>query len=176
MKVDFIVVGDLGENCYLLEKNGCYLLVDPGEDLDRILKFISHKNILGILVTHCHFDHVASLKYLVSHFSYPVYCYDNLEEGAKKIGPFNMEVIFTPGHTKDSVSYYFRDEKIMITGDFLFCGTVGRCDLEGGSFNEMMKSIHKISKYDDDIVIYSGHGRKTTLGNEKKYNPYFKEG
>ena len=61
----------------------------------------------------------------------------------------------------------------MITGDFLFKGTIGRCDLDGGNFSFMYDSIQKIKQYDDDIVIYPGHGESSTLGEEKKYNPYF---
>ncbi len=173
MKVDCIKLGYLEENCYLLNNDDEYLLVDPGEDIDAITNFIEGKNIIGILITHHHFDHVDSLEKLVEMFNYSVYSYDNLKEGVKKIGKFTMEVIFTPGHTKDSVCYYFKDDKIMITGDFLFNGTVGRCDLEGGDLNEMYDSIERIKKYDDDIVIYPGHGESSTIGDERKNNPFF---
>ena len=61
----------------------------------------------------------------------------------------------------------------MFTGDFLFKETVGRTDLEYGNLNEMKESIKKIKKYDNDIVIYPGHGEKTTLGYEKENNEYF---
>lgn len=173
MNVDCIKVGRLRCNCYLLEKDGKYLLIDPGEELDKILKFIDGKDIIGILVTHHHFDHVDSLNYLCNQFGYSVYEYGNLVEGKKKIGPFLMEIIFTPGHTEDMVCYYFRSEKVMFTGDFLFRDTIGRCDLEGSSEEDMKNSIEKIKKYDDDIVIYPGHGVSTILGREKMYNPYF---
>ena len=173
MRIDVIKVGGLECNCYLLEKDNQYLLVDPGEDLNKILHFIHGKDILGILITHYHYDHVGSLKYLQDHFHYSVYDFFHLEEGVKIIGPFVMEVIFTPGHSKDMVSYYFREDKVMITGDFLFKGTIGRCDLDGGNFSFMYDSIQKIKQYDDDIVIYPGHGESSTLGEEKKYNPYF---
>ena len=173
MKIDSIVIGDLEENCYLLEKDNCCLLVDPGEDLDSILSFIDGKNVIGILITHHHHDHVGSLNDLVDRFSFPVYDYYHLNEGIKSIGSFNIEVIFTPGHTSDCVCYYFREDKVMITGDFLFYGTVGRCDLDDSDYLEMNKSIDKIKKYDNDIVIYPGHGRKSILGREKEYNPYF---
>ena len=175
MRISSIVVGELDENCYLLENGHDCLLIDPGEDLKKILHFIHGKNIKGILITHRHHDHIGSLDDLVKRFSYPVYEFSNLNEGIMKIESFVIEVIFTPGHTPDSVCYYFRNEKIMITGDFLFCGTIGRCDLVGGDYFSMLDSIHKISKYDDDIVIYPGHGCKSILGNEKRYNPYFKE-
>ena len=156
MRIDVIKVGGLECNCYLLEKDNQYLLVDPGEELNKILHFIHGKDILGILITHYHYDHVGSLKYLQDHFHYSVYDFFHLEEGVKIIGPF-----------------YFREDKVMITGDFLFKGTIGRCDLDGGNFSFMYDSIQKIKQYDDDIVIYPGHGESSTLGEEKKYNPYF---
>ena len=64
---------------------------------------------------------------------------------------------------------------MMFTGDFLFHGDVGRCDLEGGSWSKMQESIHKIKCYPDDIKVYPGHEEATTLGEEKKHNPYFKD-
>jgi glyoxylase-like metal-dependent hydrolase (beta-lactamase superfamily II) len=173
MKIEKIVIGAYQENCYLLETNNKYLLVDPGEGLDKILEFINGKDIVGILITHGHNDHIASLDEIVNKFNYPVYRYDNLKEGRLVIGPFNIEVIFVSGHTPDSVCYYFRGEKVMMTGDFLFKESIGRCDLEGGNFTIMKESINKIKKYDDDITIYPGHGDKSTLGYEKKYNYYF---
>ena len=88
------------------------------------------------------------------------------------MGPFSIEVIFTPGNKEDGVCYYCREDKIMFVGDFLFKGTIGRCDLEGGNEMEMFHSIKMIKQYDDDIVIYPGHGESTILLYEKMYNPY----
>lgn len=174
MKIDYIKVGYLRCNCYLLERDGECLLIDPGDDIDAIMDFISGKNVIGILVTHSHFDHVASVSDLVSKFSIPVYDLNNLEEGRVDIGNFSFEVIKTFGHTMDSVTYYFKSDKVMFTGDFLFKGTIGRCDLVESRYGEMLKSIDKIKKYDDDIKIYPGHGVFTNLGYEKKNNPYFR--
>lgn len=171
MKVSSVQLGYLKENCYLLEKDGECLLIDPGEELSKILEFIHDKNIVGILITHHHFDHVDSLDELVSMYHYPVYDYYNLKEGNNKIGNFSFEVVYNPGHTSDSISYYFRDDKVMFTGDFLFKGSIGRCDL-GGNEEDMAHSIKKINSYDDDIVIYPGHGESSLLLDEKKYNPY----
>ena len=173
MKISNIIIGILEENCYLIEKNNQYLLVDPGEDLNEILKFIKNKNIIGILITHHHHDHVASLPYLKKQFPYPIYDYNNVKEGNLKIGPFEITIIFTPGHTKDSICFYFPKDKIMLTGDFLFKNTIGRWDLEGGDKKEIFESIAKIKKYSDDITIYPGHGDITNLGREKIENPYF---
>jgi glyoxylase-like metal-dependent hydrolase (beta-lactamase superfamily II) len=70
------------------------------------------------------------------------------------------------------VTYYFKKNKIMFTGDFLFKGTIGRCDLEGGNIRKMEESLRIIKEYDNDIKIYPGHGDSSILGDEKKNNPY----
>ena len=173
MDISCIKVGYLKCNCYLLEKNNTCLLIDPGDDLDKIIKFIGNKNIIGILLTHSHFDHVSSVEDLVSIYNYPVYDINNLKEGVNKVGIFSFEVIKCFGHTNDSISFYFIDDKVMFTGDFLFKGTIGRCDLPESDYGLMLKSIDKIKQYDDDIVIYPGHGVESTLGYEKNNNLYF---
>ena len=173
LKINYIKVGFLKCNCYLIEKDNNYLLVDPGDDLEAITEFIKDKNIVGILVTHSHFDHVASCYDLVEKYGYKVYDLSNLQEGENKIANFNFELIKTFGHTMDSVTYYFKEDKIMFTGDFLFYEAIGRCDLPESNFNEMLNSIEKIKKYPKDITIYPGHGIKTTLEHEFSNNPYF---
>lgn len=174
MKITKIIVGYLEENCYLLEKNKKYLLVDPGEDQEKVLDFIKDKEIIGILVTHHHHDHIGTLPILIEKYHYPVYDANNLKEGIKNIGPFKIEVITTKGHSQDMLCYYFKEDKIMLTGDFLFKGTIGRCDLEGGNILEMKKSLEKIKKYNNDIKIYPGHGDSSILGIEKITNPYLR--
>lgn len=173
MKIQCISVGELQSNCYLLEKGKECLLIDPGAEYEKILEMVGDKKIVGILITHSHFDHVGCVERFVQEFHYPVYQKDNLQEGRNRISTFELEVIYTFGHSMDSVTYYFKEDKVMFTGDFLFLGTVGRCDLEGGNFQIMLDSIEKIKNYDDDIMIYPGHGAATTLGVEKKTNPYF---
>ena len=81
-------------------------------------------------------------------------------------------MIYTGGHRNDLVTYYFYEDDIMFTGDFLFKECIGRMDLEYASYLEMMKSIEKIKKYNDDIIIYPGHGEESTLGYEKENNSY----
>ena len=100
-----------------------------------------------------------------------VLCGTDLKE--VEVGAFKFTPIMTPGHSSDSVTFYFKEDKIMFVGDFIFKDTVGRCDLPTGSSSEMDKSIEKIKAYDDDITLYPGHGDETTLGREKEYNLYF---
>lgn len=174
MKINYITIGPLQSNCYLLEKNNQYLLIDPGEDYNQIKKFIQNKNITGILITHNHYDHTASVNNLIKDYYIKIYSINNLKEGQNKIGSFNFEVIYTKGHTMDSITYYFYEDKVMFTGDFLFKGTIGRCDFTESNKNEMIKSIKKIKQYNENITIYPGHGEKTTLKNELQNNPYLR--
>lgn len=173
MKIFTIPVGDLKCNCYLIEIEGKIFIVDPGDDVDKIVKAINGRDVVGILVTHNHFDHVGCVKDLSVKYGVLVYDRYNLKEGLFNIGDIFFKVIYTFGHTMDSITYYFEEEKVMFTGDFLFSGTIGRCDFEESNYNEMIKSIDKIKKYDDDVVVYPGHGVSTTLGKEKLVNPYF---
>lgn len=174
MNIKRVVVGPLQENCYILEKEKKCMIIDPGDEAEKILENIIYPPI-AILITHNHFDHVGALSYLIEKYNIPVYDYNNLKEEKLFTGSFKLDVIYTPGHTSDSITFYFKDDEIMFTGDFLFKGTIGRTDLSTGNFKEMKKSIRKILTYNDIIKVYPGHGDDTTLGLEKKYNEYLKQ-
>lgn len=173
MKITTVVVGIYEENCYILEKNGKCLVVDPGDNYPKIKEAIKDLEVLGVLITHDHFDHTGALEDLLKDYKVPVYHKQNLNEGLFQIGEFIFETIMTPGHTSDSVTFYFEQEKLMFTGDFVFRGTVGRCDLPTGDADMMDESILKIKQYPMDVMIYSGHGHTTTLDRECLTNAYF---
>ena len=89
-----------------------------------------------------------------------------------KLGENEIKIIHTKGHSKGGVCYLIDD--VLFSGDTLFCGSIGRCDLFGGSFKEIEYSIkNKLFNLNDNTIVYPGHGEKTTIGYEKKYNPYF---
>ena len=173
MKIDVIKVGKLQCNCYLIDNGKEALLIDPGAELQKVKKLIEEKKVIGILLTHHHFDHIGCVADLVKEYQYSVYDRNNLQEGENKIGSFSFEVIYTFGHTMDSITYYFKEDNLMFTGDVLFLDTIGRCDFLESNYEEMKRSIQKIKLYPDDIVVYPGHGEPTNLGREKKYNRYF---
>jgi len=167
MKIDIIHVSPYVTNCYILSKGNDVLVIDPGGDFDKIKPFLKDKNILGALITHGHDDHNSEA------FRFEkIYSFTNLKEGKENIGPFEFEVIYTPGHTSDSITVYFVEDGLMFTGDFLFKGTVGRMDLPTGNLRDMKNSLIKISKY-PNVKIYPGHGDFTTLDFERKNNIYF---
>ena len=90
-----------------------------------------------------------------------------------KVGNLKFTVIHTPGHTKGSISLFCKEENVVFTGDTLFAGSIGRTDLPGASFREMMHSLRdKLLRLPDETIVYPGHGGKTTIGREKRMNPY----
>lgn len=85
----------------------------------------------------------------------------------------NGRVLHTPGHTQGSLSFYFEEDKLLVTGDTLFNGGIGRTDLPGGSMPEILRSIkEKILILPEDVRIIAGHGPETTVGQEKRENPF----
>ena len=175
MEIKTIVTGYLDENCYLLIKNKTCLVVDPGDDYNKIKEAIGDNKVLGVLITHSHFDHIGALRNFLTKRSIKIFKRSNLEENKEyKIGDFSFKCIYTPGHSKDSVTFYFEEDKKMIIGDFIFKDSIGRTDFPGGSDFEMKESIKKILEYPDDIELFPGHNETTTLGEERKNNPYLK--
>lgn len=174
MNIEIIKVGKLECNCYLLEINNKVLIIDPGDDVDKIISKINNRKVIGIVITHHHFDHVGSLDELVNRYNVSFYDRYNLSEGENVISEFIFDVIYTPGHKEDAITIYFKKDKIMFTGDFIFKDSVGRCDLPGGNVDEMIESIKRIVKYDRDILLYPGHGDETNLGYEMDNNYYIK--
>jgi glyoxylase-like metal-dependent hydrolase (beta-lactamase superfamily II) len=148
MKIDIVKVGELECNCYILDINENVLVIDPGDDFDKIKNVIGNRNVSGIIITHYHFDHIGALLDVKEYYNTLVYDIKNMDEGEYKIGDFCFEVIYTPGHKEDCITIYFKEDKIMFTGDFIFKDTLGRWDLPGGDIDLMYESIDKIRKYD----------------------------
>lgn len=173
MNIKTVVVGSLDTNCYILELNDEILIIDPGAEADKIISNIpSDKKVVGVIITHSHFDHIGALDEILEFYKVKSYNKNNLIEGQNKIGKFTFDIIYTLGHLDDSISIYFTDEKIMFVGDFIFKGSIGRWDL-GGNQVDMKNSIKLILKYDKDIKLYPGHFATTTLGLEEENLKYY---
>jgi len=175
MNVELVVTGALDENCYILKKDNTCLVVDPGSDFPKIKEKIGDSKVLGILITHSHFDHVGALRNFLTKRNIKIFKKSNVIDNTEyELGNFKFKALLTPGHAQDEVTFYFEEENKMFVGDFIFKETIGRCDLPGGSETEMKNSIEKIKKYNRDIVLYPGHGELTTLGYELDNNPNLK--
>ena len=174
MEIKKIVTGYLDENCYVLIENGTCLVIDPGDDFHKIKDEIGENKVLGVLITHSHADHIGALRNFLTKRSIKIFKRSNLEEKEYQIGDFKFECILTPGHSKDSVTFYFKEDNTMFIGDFIFKESIGRCDLPGGSSQEMEESIKKILTYPKETKLYPGHNEETTLEYEIKNNPFLK--
>jgi len=155
-----------------------------------------------LLLTHAHIDHIMGNKFIFDEYGllpevHPadVFFIDalmqtasmygvNCEESPKaekfladnqtiELGELSIKCIHTPGHSPGSITFYFEKEKIVISGDVLFNGSIGRTDLPKGDFDTLISSIKtKLFPLGDDVKVYSGHGPATTIGAEKMSNPF----
>jgi len=191
-------------NCLILHGTANrVLVVDPGEDADKITEAIINQSlsVSAYLLTHGHADHLGALAALTDRLPAPVLLH--AADAAWAFSPVNQippyygvpakpaagmlplsgestrhdagltyTIIPTPGHTPGCVCYYFPADKVMITGDTLFAGSAGRTDLPGGSTATLQASLRHLRTFADDTCIYPGHGLESTLGQEKRTNPF----
>lgn len=193
-----IVVGELQTNCYLLadtQSKKC-AIIDPGGDYQKIKTFIGSQNLIPsfIINTHGHADHILAN----SQFKLPVYIHKNdagflsdlnknlsqtgyvmekkperlLEDGdIIELGNLPLKVIHTPGHTPGSICLLYNG--VLFSGDTLFDSGVGRSDWPYGNLAQLINSIqNKLFILADNLKVYPGHGPETTIGREKRGNPW----
>ena len=174
MNIKIVVVGDLKTNCYIIEKGNTCLIIDPGADFNLIDAAVDKTKIIaGVIVTHSHEDHTGAIGDCLAHYQCKLYSKNNFQDGMNTIENFNFECIYTPGHMDDSICIYFKEEKVMFAGDFIFKGGIGRTDMVWASPFDMKQSIKRIIEYPDDITVFPGHFASTTLGEEKPNLIYF---
>ena len=141
--IDIITVvnGILEENCYIIHNGRDALIVDPGSEGNKIIDAVKASNlkVIGILITHSHFDHIGALEDVKKEYPDAVVI-NNKNKGDQSIGMFKFKVIENPGHTEDSVSYYFDNNDILFSGDFIFKGTIG--NYPDGMEDDMVKSLN----------------------------------
>lgn len=201
MTIRQCVVGSVYTNCYFLmnQETKELLIVDPGDMSEKIIAMVETMQAVptAILLTHGHFDHILAADEIRKKYKIPIYAsqkeekllltpYMNLSQDSSlaadvfladdqtfEAGGFSIQMIATPGHTSGSCCYYFAEEEILISGDMLFCGSVGRTDFPTGSMGEITASLHKLLKMlPDKTVVLPGHGDHTTIEYEKRYNPF----
>lgn len=157
----------------------------------------------ALLNTHCHLDHVFGNKFVHETWGLPLHLhpleepvlafapqsaqmwnlpFDNYQGPKIHLNPGDifklgnegeLEIIFTPGHSPGSISFYNRQDRFLISGDVLFRESIGRTDLPGGDYQTLINSIqNELWQLPDDTTVYSGHGPITTIEYEKKNNPF----
>ena len=205
MSVKRITVGELGTNCYIYcdEATGRCAIVDPGdydEYLHKVIESFGRDHFDYILLTHCHFDHVAGVSRvkeltgakiaifvsdapglrdmyvnLSAPFTgrgevYPKPDVELIDREKIMVGETRFTVMHTPGHTVGSCC--FITDGMIFSGDTLFCRSAGRTDFPGGSAAQLRHSLQRLAELEGDYQVYPGHEEPTTLALERKFNPY----
>lgn len=188
------------ENCYVLKDAGEAIVIDPGEATPALKESVKDADVKMVFNTHCHIDHVGGNAEMVEATGAPLVCHEAdlpllrsvaqqgmmfgvsvppspepdrlIKEGEViKIGNVEMEVVHTPGHAPGHVVLV--GDGFVFGGDVLFQGSIGRTDLPGGSYEQLIHSIKtKMLALPDDTIVYSGHGPATTIGAERASNPF----
>jgi glyoxylase-like metal-dependent hydrolase (beta-lactamase superfamily II) len=209
MELRMFTVGMIQENCFLFRREGSdrALIVDPGEEADKLLRAIDALGVEldGILLTHTHFDHIGAvapvaeatgaevwvpeaerqvLADINSYVPWPGFgpyqsweAEHTLKGGERlELADFEIDVLFTPGHSPGHVSFSIADERALFSGDVLFQGSVGRTDLPGGDWATLLESIRLlVESLPPDTTVYPGHMGITSLGAERASNPFLAE-
>ena len=187
MKIAQIPVGSMLNFSYIVydEKNSIGIIIDPSWDLEKLLVFLEKNNITAkyIINTHTHFDHILGNDHISEITKAKIIQHEKSMQKKERsvvdhenisIGELNLEVLYTPGHTEDSICLIVNKESI-ITGDTLFVGNCGRVDLPGSNPEKMYDSLSKVANLDDALVVYPGHNYgstpTSTILNEKTNNP-----
>lgn len=202
MKIQTVVVGPLQTNCYIVSDNsGLAVIIDPGFEEWKIAEKLDGLSVKYILLTHAHYDHFAAAKGLIEKTGAKTAIFkddgyslvdDNLsliswnpslaskkisadlllsESDSLSVGELTFSFLHTPGHTKGSMCIFCDDA--LFSGDTLFRSDVGRTDLPGGSYEDLMRSVHeKLKPLTKNYRIFPGHLEPTTLDEEKRFNRY----
>lgn len=199
IEVNTYLLEEKGE-CAIIDC-GCYS-DSEFQEFEKFISDKNLKPVL-LLNTHCHLDHIFGNKFLEEKFNLPAWYHEKdemnrvmaTEHAAMfgltmenppspagyindneivKFGAVELKTLFVPGHTAGGIAFYCEKEKCVFTGDALFAGSVGRSDLPGGDHDTLIKNIKtRLFSLPPDTAVYPGHGDKTDIGTEMRYNPYF---
>ena len=197
MKIVIFPLGPLETNCYLIHNDTEAVIIDVGGDPSSVVNYLQRNGLTltHILCTHMHFDHVYGVRALVRATGAKVYAsekdrfllteedwgspkvesydFSDLKDGEISLLGLSCTVLPTPGHTPGGLSFYLPGASAVFVGDSLFYRSIGRTDFSGGNFNDLATSIRtRLFTLPDDTTAYPGHGPHTTIGDEKRSNPY----
>ena len=201
MRVSYYPVGDYQANCVIVSDEAHRaVVVDPGDEAVRLLQRLAEQElqVAAILLTHAHFDHMLAVRELIDATGASLYLHAEdaaalsdagrslippyrrpytlsadrlLQDGdTVTVGELVLKVLHTPGHTPGSCCYQCGD--LLIAGDTLFAGSVGRTDLPGGDTAQLFQSLRRLKSLDATVRVIPGHGEETTIGYESRYNPF----
>lgn len=204
MTIQTLQVGPIMTNCYLLadEARKVCALIDPGDDAERVAALVEQSGcaLRYILLTHGHFDHTSAVRPLLERYpETEVYIHENdtvegrggelrftrldgahqrfFREGdTLTVGDLTLRVLETPGHSEGSVCLLEEEHHVIFAGDTLFRCSCGRCDFPGGDYRKMLASLGRLASLEGDWRVLPGHDRETTLEDERKMNPYMRQG
>jgi glyoxylase-like metal-dependent hydrolase (beta-lactamase superfamily II) len=172
-----VSVGPFDNNVYVIASGGEAVIVDGAADADRILQEAAGLTVRAIVQTHGHPDHVAALASLVDRLGAPVMAHPGdglpvpfrpLRDGDRvSVGPVEVRVLHTPGHTPGSLCYLVANH--LFSGDTLFPGGPGNTDGDQGRFTQIMASLDRLFELADETRVSPGHGLDTTIGRERPY-------
>jgi len=187
-------------NCYVVEDEGEALVIDPGEAADTLLATIEYLTVRAIVNTHCHCDHCGGNAALKTRTGAPLLCHEKelpllraieqqgmmfgvsfpaspdpdgyLQEGdTVSVGGVGLSVREAPGHSPGHIILV--GDGLVFAGDVLFAGSIGRTDLPGANQDQLIASIREqVLCLPDATRVYSGHGPSTTIGEERRHNPF----
>lgn len=193
------VLFDETKECVIIDP-GCYEDSEK-EELQHYIS-VNGLKVVQLLNTHCHIDHVFGNQFVKNTYGVklsihkldeatlnavpayaPSYGFQHFEssepdnflnEGEQVLfGNSHLDIVFVPGHAPGHIAFYNKEQKFCIGGDVLFDGSIGRTDLPGGNHEQLIDSIQsKFFLWDDDMVVHCGHGSTTTIGKEKRTNPF----
>lgn len=194
MQVICVPTGALEENAYIVyeEGTGRAVLVDPGDNAPDILGILREHDLTPVLIllTHGHFDHIGAISAIQATYDTPVAMHENdhrmLEgnvpwkdavrfvNGSDVLQGYDLDiqVLYTPGHSAGSVCYLINGE--LFSGDTLFRGTIGRTDFPDSSPQAMKRSLDILKQLPETTPVYPGHGDPTTIGQERRTNPWMR--
>lgn len=198
MDIRTYVMGPIATNTYVLVSGNEAIIIDPASKPEKMIEKLGDLDLKAVLLTHGHFDHIKACDGLYEKYHCPIYLHEDdeelardkysgadfglvsyiscktlpLKEGKMKIGPFEFEVIFTPGHTPGSVIFVF--DRYIFTGDTLFRGSVGRTDLKGGDARTLKESLRVFKTFKEEYFILPGHDDPSTLSFELANNWYLR--